>query len=230
MNRPNHLGPVPIRFKVASGFLFRKCMGGIAVVLFSWMTTVAPATAQIHRLNSDEMKLFKRVAAHSEQQRETVTLDPILCIVARKRAMDLANRHYVSHTNPEGNAANSLVRRAGYMLPTYYDRSRSGNNIESIGMSTGSPQEMISLWLHSSGHRPHILAELDFYQEQTSIGVAVFRSPEAPHYKYYVFLSAPPNTSLSPRAAILKNTKGVTIASTRPLAGALGPFTATATP
>src|SRR5690348_13839104 len=65
----------------------------IALGIVSTMALVAPATAQIHRLNSDEMTLFKRIAANSGQQRDTVALDPILCIVARKRAADMANRH-----------------------------------------------------------------------------------------------------------------------------------------
>lgn len=202
----------------------------IALGIVSTAAMIAPVTAEIHRLSRDETTLFKRIAANSEQQRDTVALDPILCIVARKRAADMANRNYFSHTNPDGHGANSLVRRAGYMLPSHYERARSGNNIESIGMSTGSPQEMASLWLHSSGHRLHVLGDLDFYQQQSSVGVGVFRSSEAPHYKYYVFLSAPPNASLRPRAAILKNTKGVTIASTRPLVGGLAHFTGMAIP
>lgn len=173
----------------------------IALGIISLVASVTPVTAQIHRLNSDEMTLFKRIAANAEQQRDGMALDPVLCIVARKRAADMAKRNYFGHINPDGDGANSLVRRAGYVLPSYYDSSRSGNNIESIGMSTGSPQSIVTLWLRSSGHRPHILGELDFYQQQSAIGVGVFRSPAPPHYRYYVFLSAPPNVSLSPRPA-----------------------------
>lgn len=218
MQSPNFL--VPGFFKI------RK----IALGIVAMIAMISPATAQIQRLSSDETILFKRIAANSGQQRDTVAPDPILCIVARQRAADMAKRNYFSHTNPDGQGVNFLVRRAGYVLPSYYDLSRSGNNLESIGMSTGSSQEMVSLWLKSSGHRVHVLGELAFYQQQSSVGVGVFRSPKAPHYKYYVFLSAPPNGSLSPRTAGLTNAKGVTLASTRPLAGALAPFTGMATP
>ena len=183
--------------------------------MIATMVLLASATAQIHRLNSDEMSLFKRIAANAEQQRDAMTLDPILCIVARKHAADMAKRNYFAHTNPDGQGPNFLIRRAGYILPSYYDNSRAGNNIESIGMSTGSPQSVLSPWLRSSSHRPHILGELDFYQQQSSIGIGVYRSPVAPHYRYYVFLSAPPNASLSPRPASLKSPHGATLASTR---------------
>ena len=225
MNQSTLLSPKFLKISKSSfGSLLRNRAGGIVVGIISALAMVAPATAQIHQLNRDETALFKRIAADSGQMRNTVRLDPILCIVARDRAADMAKRDYFSHTNPDGHGVNFLVRRAGYVLPSYYDRSPSGNNLESIGMSTGRPQEMVSLWSKSSGHRVHVLGEVPFYRQQSSVGVGVFRSPKAPHYKYYVFLSAPPNGSLSPRSAILKNPKGVTIASTRPLGGALAPF------
>ena len=197
----------------------------IVLGMISMMALIAPATAQIHRLNSDELTLFKRLAANSQQQREAMALDPILCMVARKHATDMAKRNYFGHTNPDGQGPNYLVRRAGYVLPSYYDSSRSGNNIESIGKSTGSPRSVISLWLRSSGHRPHIVGELDFYQQQSAIGVGVYRSPTPPHYRYYVFLSAPPKVSLSPRLVTLKSPSGATLASTRPTANDLARFT-----
>ncbi len=217
------------KIRVAIGPLLRTRAVGFAVGAILTVAMITPATAEIHRLNSAEATLFKRIATNAGQQRTAVKLDPILCIVARKRAADMAKRDYFSHTNPDGNGPNFLVRRAGYVLPSYYDGSRAGNNIESIGMSAGSPQEMISLWSRSDGHRVHVLGELAFCRQQRSVGVGVYRSPEAPHYKYYVFLSAPRNASLKPRAAILKDPQGVTIASTQPLASALAPFTGPAT-
>ena len=203
---------------------FGRLLSGVAIGIVSAIAMTAPAAAQTHQLNTDEMTLFQKISSTSAQQRKSVRLDPILCVVARARAADMARRHYFSHTTPDGKGANYFVRQAGYVLPSYYSTSSAGNNIESIGMTVGTPREMFSLWLKSSGHRVHVLGEVDFYQKQTSVGVGVFRSREEPHYKYYVFLSAPPNASLKPRLAILKNPKGVTIATTRPLASALAPL------
>ncbi len=220
----------PRLFNISSGALFKNRLAGIALgILFLLILTVTPASAEIHRLNSDEMTLFQRISSNAGQQRETVALDPILCIVARQRAADMARRNYFSHTNRSGQGANFLVRRAGFVLPNHYSSTLAGNNIESIGMSTGSAKEIFSQWLKSSAHRLHVLGELDFYREQTSVGVGVFRSPRAPYYKYFVFLSAPPNAALRPRAAILKNPKGATIASNPPLADAWARITGTAT-
>ena len=208
--------------KNASGPHFRNRVAGIAMGI---ILMAAPAHAGIHRLNSDEMDLFHRISTHPGQQREKPTLDPILCIVARQRGADMARRNYYAHTNPSGLGPNFLVSRAGFMLPGYYDSSRSGNNIESIAMSIGNPKEVFSLWLKSSPHRLHVLGGHEFYQQQGAIGVGVFRSPHAPFYKYYVFLSAPPNASLHVRSAILTSPKGAILANTRPFTDPVAAFT-----
>ncbi len=214
MNRLTRLRPVSAGFStIAPGSILQKCLGAIALGVLCWTATVAPATARTHRLSSDEMILFKRISSNSGQQRGSVTLDPILCLVARQRAADMARRNYFSHTNPDGLAANYFVRREGYQLPTYYDPSNSGNNIESIAMGVVGPGEIFSLWLGSSAHRTHVLGEAAFYQEQRSIGVGVARSSRPPYYKYYVFLSAPPNATPRPQAVALLSPKGVKLAS-----------------
>ena len=201
--------------KTTSRSCLRNSTAAFAVGIAASAAMVAPATAGTHTLNQDEMSLFRKIAAESGQQRDTMKLDPILCIVARQRGADMARRHYFSHTTPDGKGANFLIGQAGYVLPSYYDLSRSGNNIESIGMSPGSPKQMVSLWLHSPAHRDHVLGELDFFQQQTSIGVGVYRSSKPPYNKYYVFLSAPPNAALNPWPRTLKSPTGVTLATTR---------------
>jgi len=216
MKRITRLHPVSAGFStIAPGSILQKCLGVIALGVLCWTATIAPATARTHRLNSDEMILFKRISSNSGQQRGSVTLDPILCLVARQRAADMARRNYFSHTNPDGQGANYLVRREGYQLPPHYDPSRSGNNIESLAMATGGAGEIFALWLGSSAHRTHVLGEAAFYREQLSVGVGVARSPRPPYYKYYVFLSAPPNGTPLPQAVTLLSPKGVNLASTR---------------
>jgi len=166
-------------------------------------------------------KIFELVSKDHGQERRTVALDPILCKVARDRGADMARRNYFDHVNPGGQGPNFLVRRAGFVLPSFYDNSRSGNNIESIAMHTGDPKAAFALWMGSGPHRTHLLGNEAFYQEQTSVGVGVLRSPNPPHYRYYVFLSAPANQSTRPPSVILKDPKGKIIARTRPAVAAL---------
>src|SRR4051812_17752181 len=55
------------------------------------------------------------------QTRTKLVWNPILARVARERAWDMARRNYFSHVNPDGLGANTLVERAGYVLPANYD-------------------------------------------------------------------------------------------------------------
>ncbi|MES2438985.1 MAG: CAP domain-containing protein [Verrucomicrobiota bacterium] len=214
--------------KIITGFFFQDRPGAVTLGILISAMALTPASGEIHRLRSDEMTLFQRISSNAEQRRPTMKLDPILCLVARQRAADMARRGYFDHVNPDGHGANYLVRRAGFLLPAEYDSSRSGNNIESIGMSTGSPRQIAALWLKSPAHRVHVLGELGFYEQQTAVGVGIVRSSRPPHFKYHVFLSAPPNASPRARAVILKSPKGKTITSTWNLAAEWARITGTA--
>lgn len=211
-----------LRFKKFSQDSSRSFLGksvrAIALGILTSLSAIAPASAQVHRLNSDEMATFQILAANAEQQRIGMRLDPILCKVARQRAADMARRNYFAHVNPDGHGANYLVRRAGFTLPAEYNSTPSGNNIESLAMSTGRPREIANLWLKSPAHRMHILGEIDFYKRQTAVGVGMFRSSRPPYYKYYVFLSAPPSAIPGARSVRLKDPKGRPLTSSRKLA------------
>lgn len=189
--------------------------------LISCCGAAGAASAGTHRLNSDEMKMFALVADHSGQNRPNVSLDPILCKVARERAADMDKKNYFAHVNRSGQGPNFLVRKAGYTLPYYYDGSKSGNSIESIAKTLGTPRETFALWMDSPPHETHILGKLSFYSDQTSVGVGVYRSKSAPYYVYSVFISAPANAAKKPPSLALMDSKGRIIALTRLTASAL---------
>jgi uncharacterized protein YkwD len=187
----------------------------VSLSLFCWIAIASAASAEVHRLNSDEMKMFGLIIKNHGQKRLKLSLDPILCKVARQRGAEMDRLNYFDHVNPRGKGPNYRIRRAGYVLPSHYSSAPSGNNIESIALHTGDSKKVFALWLESGPHRTHLLGHLAFYQEQTSIGIGVFRSPNPPQYRYYVFLSAPPNKSDRPPSVILKSPDGEVIARTR---------------
>jgi uncharacterized protein YkwD len=135
--------------------------------------------------------------------------------VARQRAADMGRRRYFSHTNPSGQGPNFLVTRAGYVLASFYDSTKAGNNIESIAARSpkGTANDALVQWLNSPPHRAHTMA--DFDKAQTRIGVGVVHLTTAPFATYYVFISAPPNENPKPPRVILKSSKGKIIAKTR---------------
>ena len=142
-------------------------------------------------LNTQETNVAASLVNHPDQQRATLVCDPILAQVARARARDMALRGYFSHTNPDGEGPNLLVRRAGYSLPSWYSTSRNANNIESIGGGHTSANAVWQGWLNSSAHRTHLLGENDFYASQEAYGIGYYFNPDSPLKHYWVFISAP---------------------------------------
>ncbi|MEM7334606.1 MAG: CAP domain-containing protein [Chloroflexota bacterium] len=143
-------------------------------------------------LNSQEKTLADLVINDANQGRPSMTCDPILAQVARERAIDMAERSYFGHTNPDGFGPNYLVKDAGYELPSWYSNDNDGNNIESIGAGYTSANGVWAGWLGSSGHRVHLLAESSFWQSQTNYGIGYYYDANSPYRHYWVFISAPP--------------------------------------
>lgn len=73
--------------------------------------------------------------------------NPHLDTAARQHSDDMANRHYFSHTTPEGVTFDKREIAAGYANP-------GGEN---IAQGQTSAQQVMTAWLNSPGHRANIL-------------------------------------------------------------------------
>jgi uncharacterized protein YkwD len=144
-------------------------------------------------LSSEESAIEDMMVAEVGQQRVNPVCDPVLSQVARARARDMALRDYFSHTNPDGNGPNLLVRQAGYLLPDWYGDEQNANNIESISAGHVTANDAWQAWLNSSSHRTHVLGTEPFYAEQAAYGVGYYYDPTSHYQHYWVFLSAPPD-------------------------------------
>lgn len=172
-----------------------------------------PAVAKKHKMNRDEMSLFALLAKDPLQARKKMKLDPILCMVARKRAKEMARKNQFSHIDSKGNGPNKRVLKAGYQLPAIYERAKEANNVESIVRTTGSAKYAVKVWKSSEGHKIHIFGQYEFYQMQPRIGIGSARSKSGE--RFCVFLSAHPNVSKKPPRVVLLDPKSKVIASTR---------------
>jgi Divergent InlB B-repeat domain/Cysteine-rich secretory protein family/Bacterial Ig domain len=187
-----------------SRFSIRLPLAALAAWL--WMAGCLAVAA----LNSQEQALADRVIGASSQGRAFVTIDATLSAVARAKAADMANREYFAHTDPDGNGANTLVRRAGYSLPSHYSTAASGNNIESLAAGYSSVSSVWTGWMASADHKRHILGETDFFAEQTSLGVGYYEKSGSPYRYYWVILTAPPT---GPRLSITTPAANATLTS-----------------
>jgi hypothetical protein len=142
--------------------------------------------------NEQELEIGRMLENYPGQQRDRLVHNPILARIARQRARDMGARNYFSHTDPDGLGANTLVTRAGYALPDFYDRSPAGNNIESIGAGYHSSAAAWAGWMNSPDHRTHLLGLQPFYRDQTEYGVGYAHAPGSQYGHYWVVLIAKP--------------------------------------
>ncbi|MDP9291235.1 MAG: CAP domain-containing protein, partial [Verrucomicrobiota bacterium] len=143
-------------------------------------------------LNEQEQAIANHLVNDPGQLRPFLRLDPILAQVARERAADMATRDYFSHTNPDGKAANYLVRQAGYVLPDWWPTDPTANYIESIAGGRAAPDATWTDWMNSPPHKTHILGLDPFYAAETSYGIGYAYDANSTYKHYWVIITAPP--------------------------------------
>jgi len=128
------------------------------------------------------------------QRRPRLTWNPILAKVARERAWDMAIRGYFAHVTPEGVGPNTLVERAGYVLPAAYDHALSGNNIETAAKGYASARTAWRHWMGSAAHRSHLLGLDPEQRKQSEFGIGYAQRPGNRFDAFWVVLIAEPGT------------------------------------
>ncbi|NEA31587.1 CAP domain-containing protein [Streptomyces sp. SID13031] len=86
--------------------------------------------------------------ARRSQGCSPLKLDSSLVEAAGSHASDMVRRHYMDHTNPDGEDPGDRMARAGY--------SGSGWG-ENIAAGYSSAQKVFNAWMNSDGHRANIL-------------------------------------------------------------------------
>ncbi|MCA1656079.1 MAG: CAP domain-containing protein [Pseudonocardiaceae bacterium] len=76
-----------------------------------------------------------------------VVVDSRLTAAAQGHSSDMSNRGYFSHTTPEGVTFDQRIRNAGHPSP----------GAENIARGARDAEDVMRLWMESSGHRANIL-------------------------------------------------------------------------
>ena len=154
--------------------------------------------------NPQEQALAVLLSNEPGQRRPELVFDPVLAEVARGRAIDMGKRNFFNHVNPDGVAADFLVRQAGYALPTWWPTDPKSNGVESIGGGYTSAQAVWSAWMGSAPHHTHLLAvDLDtnqtdtFFAAETHYGIGYAEVPGSKYIHYWVVITAPPGIYIS---------------------------------
>lgn len=112
-----------------------------------------------------------------------------LALDAEKKALDMLERNYFGHVDPDGNGINILIFEAGYKMPEDWYKDISKNNFESIGAGYSGGIELIQQLIEDKGvsppgHRNHLLGIEDFWANCTDIGIG-FAKGEGSKYPSY---------------------------------------------
>lgn len=131
--------------------------------------------------NIDSVKgIEEQVLNLVNQERQKAGLKPLamdweLARVARMKSQDMANKNYFSHTSPTYGSPFDMMKQFGISFRT------AGENIAS-GQRT--PQEVMTSWMNSQGHRENILKP-DF----THLGVGYYRGGSYGHMWTQMFIA-----------------------------------------
>lgn len=86
-----------------------------------------------------------------------LTLNEALCVGAQRKAQDMHDQGYFSHTSPDYGSPFDMMRSLGITYQT------AGEN---IAMGYSSPAAVVEAWMNSEGHRANILSSA-----YTAIGI-----------------------------------------------------------
>ncbi len=115
-----------------------------------------------------------------------------LARVAEQRAMDMANRQYFAHVDPDGYGVNYHIAQAGYKLRKSCLKNPKSNNFESIhsGPPRGGEAAVKSLIIDKDhptvGHRKHLLGMTKWNASLVEIGVGYCYCQDGCKHHVYV--------------------------------------------
>lgn len=114
-----------------------------------------------------------------------------LAAAAEKKALDMANRNYFGHVDPDGYGMNHHIQKAGYSLNNAWLKNRNENYFESIMMNADSGADAIRTLIidegvDGKGHRNHLLGIGSWNASLQDIGIGYARFDSADIHKSYI--------------------------------------------
>jgi len=186
-------------YLIGLSFVLLCACGGPAKVGTQATVTPVAISSVSDGGNGSEKRFTQLLRGYPGQGRSQLRYNAKLNAVARAKARDMGRRSYFGHVDPDGYGPNFHVTRSGYELPLKWTAFPKTNNVESILAGPASPERALAMWMGSKKHRRHLLAESQFYENQTNFGVGYAHVPGSPFKHYWVFVSAPVEGTQEPR-------------------------------
>ena len=103
-----------------------------------------------------------------------LTLDSNLSSVATKKSQDMVNKNYFDHTSPTYGSPFDMMKQFGISYRTA---------AENIAKGQKTPQEVVTAWMNSEGHRKNILNP-----NFTNLGVGIAKDSKGTTYWTQMFI------------------------------------------
>ncbi len=153
------------------------------------------------RVNPDAYSQPMGVDLSYVDPRATLVWNDILQKVAEEKALDLVNRNYFAHVNPDGYAINYYMDKAGYPMEDNWISKPTNNYFESLAANSTPnmsgqafiDQLIIDEGVPSLGHRKHLLgidSVFAFNSTLDECGFAVTRKIGTTYTNYIVCIIA----------------------------------------
>ncbi len=114
------------------------------------VTNQPPAEQQTTTLSAFEQKVVDLTnQERAKSGLAPLTIDTELSKVAREKSLDMSSKGYFSHTSPTYGSPFDMMKTFGI---TYKSAG------ENIAMGQRTPEEVVTAWMNSEGHRKNILS------------------------------------------------------------------------
>jgi hypothetical protein len=121
----------------------------------------------------------------------TLIWNDTLAKVAEAKALDMANRNYLDHVDPEGYGMNYYINKSKYSLDPEWLTTNSANFFESIAGGAADGETAIQLLIIDDGipalgHRKHLLGMGLWNASLVDIGIGYAKRDTGSEYTSYM--------------------------------------------
>jgi uncharacterized protein YkwD len=146
---------------------FRKLLLILPVTVLAALAPAAAASAQTTCANANTAPTSANVEAirtavlclvneqRAQRALPALAANAQLTAAAQGHSDDMVAKRYFSHTSADGRTFAARISASGYL--TGYRTYSIGENIAYGTGSSGTPQQIVTNWMNSAGHRANIL-------------------------------------------------------------------------
>lgn len=146
--------------------------GEMAEIIYRLVTPVSPVSGEVETFRQKVVDLVN--VERQKQGLPTLKRNSLLDQAAQVHSDDMQQRDYFSHISPEGNNEEKRIKESGYLQPFFDCACNKSYTVgENLAKGQQTPEEAMTTWMNSPGHRANILSP-DF----SEIGIAISKITE----------------------------------------------------